>query len=122
MNITFSLVKKLSFAHSLPIDIVGANMSELHGHEVDVIFTFDSKQTSLTKRQEIEQVLAETLSRYNNSNLNDHIPTATGEMLTQALIKDLRNTPLAAAVTAVSLVETRKNRFYGILTNSCEST
>jgi 6-pyruvoyl-tetrahydropterin synthase len=122
MNITFSLVKKLSFAHHLPIDIVGANMSELHGHEVAVIFTFDSKKKSLADRHEIEQVLDETLSRYNNSTLNNHVPTATGEMLTHALLKDLQNTPLAAALKKVGIIETRKNRFYGVLTNSCEST
>ena len=125
MKIHVTRSYKLSVAHFIPQDYVSPDQTALHGHEWKVAVTLEKSKneaSSVWDANYLDQILKERLEQFQNSILNEHLPNGTGETLAKSLLEHFKLTSLGPHLVAVQLVETRKNRFQGVFTNSLDKT
>jgi 6-pyruvoyl-tetrahydropterin synthase len=124
MKIHVTRAYKLSVAHFIPQDYVSPDQATLHGHEWKVAITLEKSQS--TKRNwdapYLDGLLKNQIENFQNCILNEHFSLGTGEVLAQSLLEQLRQSEIGSQIMAVQLIETRKNRFQGVFTNSLDKT
>lgn len=110
----------LSVVHLIPEDYVGEAAARLHGHDLKFEVTLQGQPTADTheimNREHLDIFINEQIIKpYHRTLINEYFRHGTGEYLAQELLKKLRSTEIGESIVSVQLIETRKNRFQGVI-------
>jgi 6-pyruvoyltetrahydropterin/6-carboxytetrahydropterin synthase len=109
----------MSLVHLIPEDYVGKEASRLHGHDFKFEVTLQGTPNSegqIYNREHLDQLIQEQIIKpYHRTLINEYFKYGTGEFLAQEFLKKLRRTEIGDAIVSVQLIETRKNRFQGVI-------